>query len=46
MGDTVQMIEKHYGHLAHDAAEWELERLEAFDDGTDGRRMDAVQKAE
>ena len=46
MGDTVQMIEKHYGHLAHDAAEWELERLEAFDNGTTGRKVDAEEKAQ
>jgi hypothetical protein len=31
MGTSVQMIDKTYGHLAHDAEEWELERLAAFD---------------
>jgi integrase len=46
MGDTVQMIERHYGHLAHDAAEWELERLEAFDSADDGRRVDAAGSAD
>jgi hypothetical protein len=28
---SVEMIEQTYGHLAHDAEEWELDRLEAFD---------------
>ena len=41
MGTSVQMIEKTYGHLAHDAEEWELERLIAFDNDVDGRKMDA-----
>jgi integrase len=41
MGTSVQMIEKTYGHLAHDAEEWELERLIAFDDDVAGRKVDA-----
>ena len=35
------MIEKTYGHLAHDAEEWELERMIAFDAEPDGRKVDA-----
>jgi hypothetical protein len=35
------MIEKHYGHVTNDAAEWALDRLTAFENGTDGRRVDA-----
>jgi integrase len=41
MGTSLEMIEQTYGHLAHDTEEWELDRLEAFDNGTDGRRVDA-----
>jgi hypothetical protein len=41
MGTSVQMIDKTYGHLAHDAEEWELERLAAFDSEADGRKVDA-----
>ena len=41
MGTSVQMIDKTYGHLAHDAEEWELERLIAFDKEADGRKVDA-----
>ena len=41
MGTSVQMIEKTYGHLAHDAEEWEVERLVAFDNEADGRKVDA-----
>jgi hypothetical protein len=40
------MIEDTYGHLAHDAEEWELERLEAFDSGTDVRKVYAEEAAE
>jgi integrase len=46
MGTSVQMIEDTYGHLAHDAEEWELERLVAFDNGSDGRKLDAQEAAE
>jgi len=41
MGTSVQMIETTYGHLAHDAEEWELERMIAFDAELDGRKVDA-----
>jgi integrase len=41
MGCSVEMIEKHYGHVTNDAAEWALERLEAFNNGSDGRKVDA-----
>ncbi|MDQ3858024.1 MAG: hypothetical protein M3327_06195, partial [Actinomycetota bacterium] len=41
MGTSIEMIEKTYGHLALDAEEWELERLEAFDSEIDGRKADA-----
>jgi hypothetical protein len=40
------MIEQTYGHLAHDAEEWELERLTAFDNGRDGRIVDAAEAGE
>jgi integrase len=33
MGTSVQTIEKHYGHLAEDAEEWELQRLESWSAG-------------
>jgi hypothetical protein len=35
------MIDRTYGHLAHDADEWELDRLTAFDAESDGRIVDA-----
>jgi integrase len=41
MGTSVEMIEKNYGHLAHDAEEWEMERLIAFDAESGGRIVDA-----
>jgi hypothetical protein len=31
MGTSVEMIDQTYGHLAPDADEWELGRLDAFD---------------
>lgn len=40
------MIEETYGHLAHDAEEWELDCLEAFDRRSFGRVMDAVESDE
>jgi integrase len=46
MGTSVQMIERTYGHLAHDAEEWELERLIAFDNESDGRIVDAEETRE
>lgn len=41
MGTSIEMIDDTYGHLAHDASEWVLERLEALDSDTDGRIVDA-----
>jgi integrase len=41
MGCSVEMIEKHYGHVTNDAAEWALDRLVAFENATDGRGVDA-----
>jgi integrase len=41
MGTGVPMIDRTYGHLAHDADEWELDRLTAFDAESDGRIVDA-----
>jgi integrase len=41
LGSSVEMIERTYGHVAHDSEEWELERLEAFDNESDGRKVDA-----
>jgi integrase len=46
MGTGVPIIEDTYGHLARDAEEWELERLEALDSGTDVRRVYAQEAAE
>lgn len=40
MGTSVQMIEQTYGHLAHDAEEWELERLDAFDAESDASKTE------
>lgn len=46
MGTSVEMIDKTYGHLAHDAEEWELDRLEAFDALPNGRMVDAQEAGE
>lgn len=46
LGTSVEMIDKAYGHLAHDADEWELERLTAFDVESDGRIVDAQEASE
>ena len=35
MGTSVQMIEKHFGHLAADADEWEFDQLIALDNQSD-----------
>ena len=43
MGDTLQMIEQTYGHLARDADEWELERLIVFDNESVGPKMDTAE---
>jgi hypothetical protein len=42
MGTSIEMIEDTYGHLAHVASEWVLDRLEALDSDTDGRIVDAT----
>jgi integrase len=41
MGCSVEMIEKHYGHVTNDAAEWALDRLSVFDSEASGRKADA-----
>ncbi|MGH3090788.1 MAG: hypothetical protein ACRDOG_00430 [Gaiellaceae bacterium] len=46
MGTSVEMIERHYGHLAHDDAEWQLRLLHDFDNAADGRIVDAAEEAE
>lgn len=40
------MIDATYGHHAHDTEAWELERLEAFDNQSGGRIVDAQEAAE
>jgi integrase len=46
MGTGIEMIEDTYGHLAHDASEWVLQRLEALEFSTDGRIVDTASEAE
>jgi hypothetical protein len=46
VGTNVEVIERTYGHLAHDADEWELERLIAFDAEGNGRKVDAEEAAQ
>jgi integrase len=41
MGTSIEMIDLHYGHLAHDAEEWQLGLLTRYDEG-DGRIADAA----
>jgi hypothetical protein len=41
MGTSLEMIDQTYGHLVVDADEWEIERLAAFDEQQDGRKVDA-----
>lgn len=37
MGTSMQMIDKTYGHLAHDAEDQDRELLDAYDNDDDGR---------
>jgi len=46
LGTSVAMIDATYGHHAHDTEAWELERLEAFDNQSGGRIVDAQEAAE
>lgn len=46
MGTSLQMIDKHYGHLAQDAAEHELALLERYENETVGPRVAPAESAQ